>query len=133
MELGNLLKDTGEVRLEEIEVSHGVHKIQHTMWSELRTVEHFAQDRLHCTVHLNTYVTIDGHTSVQVNLRRNKTGLIVCGQLLVLPGRNVPLALKKYMHRAANPSWKKQHGVNGATPNTLEKGASGLPTGTFMT
>ena len=103
MELVNLLRDTKEVKLEEIEVSHRVHEVQHTIQSELRTIEHFAQDRLHCAVHLNTYVTIDGHTSVQVNLRRNKTGLTVCGQLLVLPGRNVPLALKKYMHRAAQP------------------------------
>ena len=82
MELANLLRDKGEVKLEEIEVSHRVHEVQHTIQSELRrTIEHFAQDRLHCTVHLYTYTTIDGHTSVQVNLRRNKTGLMVCGQL----------------------------------------------------
>ena len=37
------------------------------------------------------------------SLRRNKMGLMTCGQLSVLPGRNVLLALKKYMHRAAQP------------------------------
>ena len=102
-ELGNLLEDTREVRLEEIEVSHRIHEVQHAIQSELKSIEYFAQDRLHCMVHLNMYVTIDAHTSIQVNLRRNKMGLMTCGKLSVLPGRNVPLALKKYMHRAVQP------------------------------
>ena len=94
MELGNLLEDTREVKLEEIKVSHRVHEVQHAIPFELRSIKYFVQD-LHCMVHLNTNVTIDGHTSIQVNLRRNKMGLMTCGQLSVLPGRNVPLALKK--------------------------------------
>ena len=64
MELGNLLVDTREVRLEEIEVSQRVDEVQHAIWSELKSIEYFAQDRLHCMVCLNTYVTIDGHTSI---------------------------------------------------------------------
>ena len=78
-------------------------KYKHAIWSELRSIKYFAQDRLYCMVHLNMYVTIDGHTSIQVNLRRNKRGLTTCGHLSVFPGRNVPLDLKKYMHRAAQP------------------------------
>ena len=133
MELGNLLKDTREVRLEEIKVSHRVHEVQHTIWSEQRTIKYFAQDSLHCTVHLNTYGTIDGHTSIQVHLRRNKTGLMTCGQLLVLPGRNVPLALKKYMHRAAQPLLEEAAQCQQCHTKHFGKGALGLPIRTFMT
>ena len=133
MELENLLKDTREVRLEEIEVSHTVHEVQDAIQSELRTIEHFAQDRLYCTVHLTTYVTLDGLMSVQVNLRRNRTGLMICGQLSVLPGRNVPLALKKYMHRAAQPLLEETAWCRQCCKKHFGKGCLDLPMGTFMT
>ena len=48
MELKDLVGDTCNVGLDEIEVSPRVDEIQETIRSELRTLEYFAHDRLHC-------------------------------------------------------------------------------------
>ena len=64
MELEHLVGDTCNVSFDEIEVSPRVDKVKETIQTELRTLEYFAPDRLHCQFSLHTFPTVEGHTSV---------------------------------------------------------------------
>ena len=84
MDFEGLAIDTLEVKLEEIEVSSRFNEVQETIWSEIKALNYFAQDRLHCGFDLNAFTTVEGHTSVCVVIKKNKTGLAweQCGHFL---------------------------------------------------
>ena len=103
MEFEGLATGTLEVKLEEIEVSSRFNEVQETIWSEIKALNYFAQDRLHCGFELNAFTTVEGHTSVQVVIKKNMTGLVAAGHISIKPGSNVVISLKKYKHRIAQP------------------------------
>ena len=66
-------------------------------------MNYFAQDRLHCGFELNAFTTVEGHTSIQVVIKKNKTGPVAAGHISIKPGSNMVVSLKKYMHRITQP------------------------------
>ena len=103
MEFEGLAIGTLEVKLEEIEVSSRFNEVQETIWSEIKDLNYFAQDKLHCGFELNAFTTVEGHTSIKVVIKKNKTGLVAAGHVLIKPGSNMVVSLKKYMHRITQP------------------------------
>ena len=78
-------------------------EVQKTIWSEIKALNYFAQDRLHCSFELNAFTTVEGHTSVHVVIKKNKTGLVAARHISIKPRSNMVISLKKYMHRIAQP------------------------------
>ena len=103
MEFEGLAIGTPEVKLEGIEVSSRFNEVQETIWSEIKALNYFAQDRLYCGFKLNAFTTVEGHTSVQVVIKKNKTGLVAAGHVSIKPRSNVVISLKKYVHRITQP------------------------------
>ena len=61
MEFEGLAIGTLEVKLEEIEVSSRFNEVQETIWSEIKALNYFAQNRLQCGFELNAFTTVGGH------------------------------------------------------------------------
>ena len=99
MEFEGLAIGTLEVKLKEIEVSSRFNEVQETIQSEIKALNYFAQDRLHCGFELNAFTTVEGHTSVRVVIKKNKTGLVAARHVSIKPRSNMVVSLKKYMHR----------------------------------
>ena len=103
MEFEVLAIGTLEVKLEEIEVSSRVNKVQETIRSEIKALNYFVQDILHSGFKLDVFTTVEGHASVQVVIKKNKTGLVTAGHISIKPGSNMVVSLKKFMHRILQP------------------------------
>ena len=122
MEIEGLAIGTLEVKLEEIEVSSRFNEVQETIQSEIKALNYFAQDRLHCGFELNAFTTVEGHTSIWVVIKKNKTGLVATRHISVKPGSNVVVSLKKYMHRITQPFLEETARCNRCNTKHFTKG-----------